>query len=237
MKPYLQTDWNTVKESGLLSSERIAFLENEVTRRTRPLVVDGKDISTARLMDYPDKTVVITVESQGGYSPVEYHQRSLIAALLTADELKLINDEATRAWSEHKEAADYEKATKISDLEHNGGVWWGDDYFSDLDELYDRLVSDCDNPEDIPEYVWAAAPTEVIPAIGVDDVVEHYLCDRGWEDMSTDDLEGVTELQAALDRFTEANQGVVSYHPDHKTAVVISPQTRAELAAQMVEMS
>ncbi len=76
--------------------------------------------------------------------------------------------------------------------------------------------------EEWPKCVWAAQGQVVIPALEVGDVVEHYVCDRGWEDMNTDDLHGVTELQAALDQFVEANKGVLSYNPDYSTTILLA---------------
>lgn len=232
-KPYLQDDWSTIKGSGLLSHERITELEAELDRRIRPLIVDGKDIPSARLVDAPSSCYIIMVEAQGSYSLMDYHRKGLLAELMTPEELKTLNDFASTCFEEKREATNYANAAKVSDREYEGGVWWGDDYFGEMEEMLDRLMWDCEDPEDIPEYVWAAKPTVVIPELDASDVVEHYVCDRGWEDMDVNDLNGVDELQAALDAFVKANEGVVSYYPDHKLAVVISPETRAELVAQM----
>lgn len=233
-KPYLHDDWETIKGSKLLSVERVAEIETEITHRTHPLVTSGgTPVERAYTLTHPDgrRYLVQTTE----YVTLERHQRDLIAALLTPDELDTLNDLASSRWAAQREVSDYAKATKVSDREYESGVWWGNDYFGSMEDFLDKLMWSDNEIKDIPEYVWAATPTLVIPELNVADVVEHYVCDRGWEDMDYQDLNGVTELQAALDAFTKANEGVVSYLPDHKLAVVISPETRAELVAQIEE--
>ncbi len=237
MKPYISDDWATIKGSGLLSSERVTEIETEVTNRTKPLITSGGTVvENTYTLTYPDNKSYLVQTTD--HVTLEWQQRNLIAALLSADELKMVNELASTRYAAQSEAYRFERATKVSDRDHSGGVWWGDDYFSEMEEMLDTLMWNCDDPEDIPEYVWAAEPKVVIPSLDVGDVVENWVCDRGWEDFDWEhDLNGVTELQAALDAFVTTNKGVVSYEPDHKLAVVISPETRAELVMQMAEQA
>ncbi len=153
--------------------------------------------------------------------------------IVTIEELKLVNDHASTRWSAQREKSHFDKATKISDRDYQGFVYWGDEYFSEMKEMLDRLMEDCNDPEDIPEYVWATDPHMVIPSLDIGHVVADHMDNNGWEEMEMGDLNGVNELQVALNIFVEANKTVVSYFPDYKTAVVISPETRAELVAQI----
>ncbi len=93
-----------------------------------------------------------------------------------------------------------------------------------MDDLCDHLES---AGEEWPEYVWAAKPTTVIQGLDVASVVEHRIEAHGWEDMDDNDLNGVAELQAALDKFEEANATVKSYWPDYTTAILLAPWKQA----------
>lgn len=235
-KPHLSDDWETIKGSCLLSSDRAAQIETEVAARTKPLVTSGGTVvANAHTLTYPDgKSYLVTVTD---YADIKWHQKNLIAALLTPEEIEMLNDLASSRWAAQTEKARFEKATKISDRDYSGGVWWGDEYFSEMEEMLDKLMWDCDDPEDIPEYVWAVTPTLVVSDLSVDDLLEHHIDNHGWEGMTPADLHETADLQAALNSFVEANKGVYSYLPDYKTAVVLSPETRAELIAQIAEQT
>jgi hypothetical protein len=47
-----------------------------------------------------------------------------------------------------------------------------------------------------------------------------------WEDAELGDLNGVDELQAAIDAFNKANRPVVCWMVDYSTAILIEPRTR-----------
>jgi hypothetical protein len=143
-------------------------------------------------------------------------RRGCLPAVLTAAELELINRTCLDARSSEQEKAHFAKAAKVESWD--GGAWLGDRYFSSMDELCDHIES---HGEKWPEYVWAARPQTVIGSLDVAGVVENQITDRGWEDMETSDLNGVAELQAALDRFVEANAAVHSYVTDYSTAILL----------------
>jgi len=144
-------------------------------------------------------------------------RRSCLPAVLTPTELDVINDKCHEAREDALNKERFAKAAKVEAWD--GGVWLGDQYFSSMDELCDHLES---HGEEWPEYVWPAAPQTVIGKLDVADVVENQISDRGWEDMETSDLNGVVELQAALDKFVEANAAVKSYRPDHKVVILMA---------------
>lgn len=225
---YCQYNETQVRESGLLTAERMAEVSREIDARISPCFDrEGREIPQARLADCGRHKGRLLFARFDYATAEEYMRREIMSGVLTDDELKLINDQCTGAHQAAQDAERFDKAEKVEAWD--GGAFWGDDYFSSMDELCDRIVSDGD---DWPKYVWAAEPRVVIDGLRVSDVVEHQMCDRGWEDMDMHDLHGVDELQAALDKFTEANKGVMSYEPNYKKAILMDAWKAAEQGAE-----
>lgn len=211
-----------VRESQLLSPERMTEVSAAIDARISSAYdADGREIPQAKVATLgPDGRLLFA--RLDGDSAVEYMRRTLLPHVLTDDELTLVNNHCSSAWKTSKEKSRFEKAEKVKTWD--SFVYHDDHYAASVEELLCRF----DSEAEWPEYVWATEPTVVIPSLDVSDVVEHHVCERGWEDMDTDDLEGVAELQAALDRFVEANKGVCSYHPDYKKAVLLSAWRKPE---------
>lgn len=229
-KPYLQVDWDRIKLSGLLSPERIAYLEAECVVRIHPLTHNGRNVPNARVIDYPAGPAMVIAEGQGSYSLLAHHTLGLIAELVTPEELKMLNDHACSAHADRIDAERFAKARKVPDTEWADGVFLGDQYYASLDEAFDALVCDWSEGEsEVPAFLWAAKPEVVVDGLSVADIVEDQICDRGWEDMDVGDLNGVEALQVALDAFVEANAAVVAYPTDYSTAIIVTPETRAQI--------
>lgn len=216
MKPYCYHSLAEVRTSGLLSLERMTAIEAEIESRiSEPRTADGRPITSAKLAAFPDGTLMLYPRMD--HDPEgQYLRRELLAAILTPDELKLVNRHSLSVQSERRDAARFEKAAKLDTWE--GWVTDGDTYWDSVETYLDqREDNDWEHT-----YLWVAVPQRVIPHLDVGDIVEHWVTDRGWEDMDTDDLEGVKELQAALDHFVEINKMVVSYVPDYTRAVLLA---------------
>lgn len=214
---YCQFNEDQIRESGLLSPERMAEVSAALDARIVPCCLpDGSPIQNAFVADHGAEGRFVYARCDSAHT-VEYMRRSCLPAVLTAAELDIINETCLDAREAEKNGERFAKATKVEAWD--GGVWLGDRYFSSMEDLLDRLE---DDEEEWPEYVWAACPSVVIGKIDVADVVENQICDRGWADMETSDLNGVAELQAALERFTEANASVVSYQTDYRTAILLA---------------
>jgi hypothetical protein len=133
-------------------------------------------------------------------------------------------DECWRKDSQEKEATKererFEKATKIPYAEYKGEmVMDGDDYFNDLEEVLDRYL---DGQE--PEYVWACEDVGC-PKANIDNIVENML-ENMWEDADINDLNGVAELEAAVEAFNKANESIRVYIPDYTTAILIPNEAK-----------
>jgi hypothetical protein len=207
-----------VRESGLLSPERMAEVSATIDTRIS-LCYDsmGSVIPGAKLADCGPKKGRLLFARFDYATAEEYMRREVMFGVLTDAELTLINDQCMSAQSAAREAERFAKAEKVDAWD--GGAFLGDDYFVDMDELCDRIVSDGD---EWPEYVWASKPTTVFTGASVADVVESAIADSGWEDMDEHDFNGTAELQAALDKFTEANKSVVAYYPDYSKAILMT---------------
>lgn len=214
---YCQFSEDQIKESGLLSPERMAQVSSAIDARIVPCCLpDGKALKNAFVADQGEEGRFVYARCDSPHA-VEYMRRCCLPAVLTAEELELINETCLEARSAEMDKERFAKAKKVEAWD--GGAWLGDRYFDTMDDLCDHLA--CEGDE-WPEYVWAAKPQTVISSLDVSDVVEHQICDLGWEDMDTGDLNGVAELQTALDKFVEANASVVSYRPDYGTAILMA---------------
>lgn len=107
----------------------------------------------------------------------------------------------------------YTKAVKIAASEYTGPqVFFNDRYYETVEDAIDG----CDEP---PEYVWSAKNIGLRQA-NLEDLTERVL-EEAWEDAEPDDLNGIDELQKAVDAFNEANIGIAVYMVDYHEAIVL----------------
>ena len=217
MKKNCRYSESQIQASGLLTEERFREVQDAVTNRITPAHDrDGKPIGHALVVHLDNGVRWLHPNVEADHAK-EYVRTQALVAVLTDEELELINNHCLEAGRTRREAARFEKAKKVT--EWGEGAWLGDTYHHTMAELLEYLSSEED---EWPEYVWAARPQTVIGKIDAWDCCESMVCDQGWEDMDHHDLHGLTELQAALDKFTEANAGVLSYETDYTIAVLLS---------------
>ena len=137
-------------------------------------------------------------------------------------------DECDRKkWREREAKEEFErytKAVKIKASEYTGPqVFFNDHYY----ETVADAIEGCDQP---PEYIWAAKDVGLRKA-SIDDLVERVL-EEAWEDADIDDLNGVEDLQEAVDAFNEANAAMSVYMVDYNEALVLDEQILAEWRAE-----
>lgn len=198
---------------GLLSDVRCAELKSLIDSSIEPCFdKDGHEIKNAVLANVGG-TKFLYLNTGQSYQ-TEFMRRDVLSSLLTNEEFKLISDHCLSAGAERLEAQRFEKAEKVD--KWDGYIYVGDQYYDSVEDFLDQTEKD-----DTPDYVWCTKPTQIISGLTVDDVVENQICDRGWEDMGINDLNGVAELQAALNKFVQENEEVVSYYPDYTKALIL----------------
>lgn len=117
--------------------------------------------------------------------------------------------------SRQREADRFEKAAKITEAEYGEGmVFDADQYYDSVEDAIDGYLDD-----QKPEYVWACRDIGVRPAT-LDGLIEDML-DGMWEDADHYDLNGIDELQKAVDAFNEANRSIHVWEPDYSRAILV----------------
>ncbi len=230
MIPHFSLNLDQVRDSRLLSPERMAAVEAEIERRfSIPLAPDGKPITNARVIDCGEHGLhlfpVMTHESNW-----EYARRTLLGCVLTEGERAMLDRSALGAASQRREEEKLAKATKVPESEWDGHVMLGDTYYDSVYECVEDRINDGEEP---PLYVWPAVAQPVIRRLDVMDVIENQISEYAWEDFDEGDLHGAEELQRALDVFVEANKGVGAFWPDESRAIVVDQ----EAARKQVEES
>lgn len=234
-RPRMYRSFADVAASGLLPPERIEELGAEIERRiTGCFDSEHHPVTNACIAEFPDgRKMMYTL---GAHDPEgSYVRRELLDALMTDAEVNLVIQCYHTLTDQQRELERFAKAQRVPEAEWDGWVCDGDEYFEDTDAYWEKWYEETmkwDNetktfvlyPDTIPPvYVWAARPRPVIPTLDVESITEHYVCDRGWEDMSSNDLEGFADFERAIDQFVKANEKVVSYECDYSTAVILDP--------------
>ena len=111
-------------------------------------------------------------------------------------------------------AEEYLAALKMLGVEQM--VFDGDKYHESLEEFIGGL--DDEEEKRLP-YIWACRDIGVRKATTED--ITCSLLENMWEDADESDLNGMDELQAAIDKFNEANAGIHVWEPDYSTAILI----------------
>jgi hypothetical protein len=136
----------------------------------------------------------------------------------------------SKEWRERmakEEFERYTKATKIKASEYTGPqVFFGDHYYETVEDAIDQ----CEKP---PEYVWSAKDVGLRKAT-IEDLIERIL-EEAWEDADSGDLNGVEELEKAVDAFNDANSGVSVYMVDYNEALVLDDAILAEWKSEQVQ--
>lgn len=134
----------------------------------------------------------------------------------------LICEKCRTAEEVKKEAERFEKAEKVT--EWDGYLYHGDDFYADLGSLLDDLEW---HDGEQPKYAWTCDPVSFVH-FDIDRVIDDIMeREDVYEDFDSSDIRGTEELKAALEKFNEANAGIVSYHPNYKRAFLI-PEEEAE---------
>ena len=137
---------------------------------------------------------------------------------------------ATKYWTICKSCRDiadanaervrFEKADKVHADWYDGWVYCEGHGNNGFSESLEEMLKGCyDDGCDRPQYVWACKSKEFVK-VRLSRVLED-ICEEGYEDFETDDLNGLEELKAAVIAFELANKMHVAYEPDYKRAILI----------------
>jgi len=138
----------------------------------------------------------------------------------TGSRFRLICDPCQELKFENKEKERFEKSEKLTSYDgwvYSEGHGYKDGYFESLEDFYD-WASELDE-NDWPEYVWTCTPNYFVQADIQD--ISQQICDNSHEDFDFDDLDGIQELEKALDQFNEKNNSVCSYEVNYKQSVLV----------------
>lgn len=123
-----------------------------------------------------------------------------------------------KEWKEkerQKELKRFDEATKIAYADYKGEwVYDNDKFYPELEDAIDGYLEGHE-----PEYVWACKRVG-IPRIDLEDVTTNIL-NNMWEEAETGDLNGIEELEKALQAFNDANKDLPVYEVDYSTAILV----------------
>lgn len=129
----------------------------------------------------------------------------------------------SKEWREKdraKEAERFDAAKKIKASEYTGEhVYLGDSYYDSVKDAVDQFLEGQE-----PEYVWACSE-HGIQKLDLDDCICNIV-ENMWEDADSSDLNGLDELQAAIDAFNKANESIQLWEPDYSTAILVEREQR-----------
>ena len=125
-----------------------------------------------------------------------------------------------KAKCDREEEERFDKATKVLAKDWDGEqCYYEDHYFETVDEFMEWAEDNFINESHYPDYIWNAENQGVRKA-DIEDIITNCV-DSLWEDADESDLNGVDELQAAVDAFNEANKSVKCYMVDFSTAIIL----------------
>ena len=216
-------NFDILKNAGILSNKRIEEIKNYCAKdKFEPTVLqDGRKLDNWLTHILSGKVFAQTSLKDSYY----WLCNQILVDFLTQEEVDILNEHADTRYSEVKEKERFEKAEKIKESDWGGPVYsesigYNDGYFANLDEFYEFLEDEYDYKEKLDiRYVWACHSNPSCH-IDMDDVLENAT-QEAHEDFSTDDLKGVKELAAAIDKFNELNKDNVTWTPDYSKVVIL----------------
>lgn len=209
-----------IEESHLLSPARMDEIKAAVDAAFEPVFLkSGQEVSgVAFVRTSEDKGQLFQSLDQDHMR--NYARREALRTILTHEELQTINQHCLTATSARLERERFEKAEKLTTWD--GGVFWGDDYYADVDAALEAM-EDLEDDER-PDYLWTADPSPVVPELGTDIVTDYLIENHGWDEMDETDFDGVPALAEALKAFAARNADLKVFHPNHKRCVLLTAE-------------
>ena len=209
-------NFNILKDSGLLTNERFQELTDYVSddKFTEVRLDNGAVIDSWRRHE-PSGEVFCNWET---HKNSHYILSLCLEHILTDEEIALVNKCGDDVYRETKNRQMLEKAIKI-DYQNYDGYFYaegiGREYFNDLEDLEEECA---DYDIELPEYAFACESNKIVK-LSFDDLYDR-ISDRAYEDFDGYDLTGVEELEAAIEKFNEANKDLICYNPDFTKVIL-----------------
>lgn len=121
-----------------------------------------------------------------------------------------------------KEAERFAAAEKVTEFDgpvYIDGYGGQDGYFENIVEFIDWAIEESEDDFGLPDYVWTCTIEQVVD-LDLDSILEHAT-QEAYEDFCTSDLDGMDELEAALNKFNELNKSYLTWHANYKKALVL----------------
>jgi len=122
-----------------------------------------------------------------------------------------------------REKERFNKAEKILEKDWKGPVFcdgYGNEYFSDLDELYDHIEfiqeDDC-----IIDYVYCCDEEPLVKDRDILDLVSSLVYEDAPDNLRDVVLNGTAELSKACKKFAEDNKEYKLWNPDYSRAIIL----------------
>lgn len=136
-----------------------------------------------------------------------------------------------RKRSNAMEALKFKEAEKVTSWD--GWIFsegHGEEFFREPEDLFDWIEGQRDEGDDtpLPTYAWTCDPVQ-FARLEIGDLTER-ICESGdaYEDFDPETLDGIPELEAALEEFNRANEKVVSWRPNYRRALVFNSSEKGE---------
>lgn len=221
-------NFDVLKNKGILTSERIDEIKSWIAPEAfiPAILQDGralKDFVVHTLSRQVFNTQTVKDGSHWLYC-------SVVANLLTDEEVEILNRDANEAWRVDQETKRYDKAEKIPESDWRGpvyceGLGYNDGYFSSIEDLHDDVADSVENEEEDfgdckIDYVWACDSAPVCQ-LNLDSILERET-EEAYEGFDTDELKGYDELATAIEKFNELNKDYINYMPNFKKCIILN---------------
>lgn len=214
--------WDYLKDSGILSNERIDEAKRFVSPETfGPAKLEGGGVIIDWILHKPTGLLI----NDWQYKNLTHCMyNSIFEKFFTDDEVEKLNKDANRIWRKKEDERRFSIAEKIKEENWDGPVYWegmGDDgYFRDIDDFRESIYEWDEEGYPYPEYIWAC---KEVPScfIDFDDILDRATEDA-YDDFDFNDIEGGKELEKAINIFNKLNSHLVSWEPNFKKVILLN---------------
>lgn len=217
MKPSLMYNLDQIEESKILPADRIAEIKAKIKSLScHAFTHDGKEITGIVIAPTVNGNCIFNTNNG---DTVSYMERCILAYLLTAEEIQLINNDLGDALDDARDTRDYNAALASGHIvkadDYHGKILFDDQVFDGIDEMVEYY----DGVDEIPDWLFAAKPRKMIEGDLFNDVMQMIL--DGYSDLDADEnwFESTPEFKAACDAFVKANDNTLIYWEDRETVI------------------